>query len=120
MEQELKTLGYDGGFEGLEIIFSETFIIYDEILSLKFLDKNFVFRFSKSEQLPKEKDVYLVWSEGSAIISLSKKFRDSLGSGMTKRLPILKTGEGKTIFFAIFGQQFGESALHVTINFYLK
>lgn len=117
MEIQTKTLGFDGTDE---IIFSESFIIYEGKLKVDFLDKKFVFIFEKTEPVQDQKDVAITWNGGEASIVFSKKFRDSLASGMTNKMNVLKTGEGKLILFAVFGQQFGGDGLHVTVNFYLR
>lgn len=117
MSMDIKTLGFDGNDE---IIYSESFNIYEGKLKVDFLDKKFVFIFEKTEPTQDQKDINLVWSENEASVTFSRKFRNSLGSGTTEKIQVLKTSEDKLILFSIFGQQFGDDGLHVTINFYIR
>lgn len=117
MTIETKTFGFDGSDE---IIYSKSFIVYEGKLRIDFLDKKFVLIFEKTEPFQDQKDVDVIWSGNEASVTFSKKFRNSLGSGTTNKIPILKTKENKFILFSIFGQQFGGDGLHITINFYIK
>src|SRR3989344_6172011 len=109
---ETKTLGFDGTDE---IIYSESFIVYEGRLRINFLKKKFVFIFEKTESTQDQKDIDIKWLGEEASVIFSKKFRNSLGSGTTNKVPILKTGENKSILFSIFGQQFGDDGLYITI-----
>lgn len=115
---ETKTYGFDGGDE---IIYSESFNIYEGKLILPdFLGKKFIFIFEKNEPIQDQKDILVTWSVNDATITLSKKFRNNLGAGTTNKINILRTADGKSISFSIFGQRFGEDNLNVVINFYIK
>ena len=115
---ETKTLGFDGQDE---IIYSESFNIYGgKLIIPDFLGKKFTFVFENTEPTQDQKDINVVWSADDASITLSKKFRNSLGAGTTNKINILKTNGGKNIYFSIFGQQFGEDRLNVVVSFYIR
>lgn len=117
METEMKNLGFDGTDE---IIYSQTFNVYEGKLTIpEFLGKKFVFVFEKTEPTTDQNDINVVWTGNEALVTLSKKFRNSLGAGTTNKIKILKTNDGKSISFSIFGHQFGEDGLSVVINFYI-
>lgn len=114
---ETKTLGFDGTDE---IIYSESFIVYEGKLIINFLDKKFVFIFENTEPSQGQKDIDIKWLGDEASVIFSKKFKNSLGSGTVNKVPILKNSENKFILFSIFGQQFGDGGLHIVINFYIR
>src|SRR3989339_1720572 len=96
-----KTKGFDGSDE---IIYSESFNIYEgKLIIPDFLGKKFTFVFEKTEPTQDQKDINITWSTNEASVTLSKKFRNSLGAGTTNKINILKTNEDKNISFSIFG-----------------
>ncbi len=108
-------------YDGLnEILYSKSFNIYDEKLTISnLLGNTFIFIFEKDEPKENQKDVVVVWEESprQAVITVSKKARTTLTSGLTEKINILSADDGKIISFSFSGYQFGES-LHTTINFY--
>lgn len=116
---EVKTLGFDGNDE---IIFSKSFNVYEDRLTIDdFLERKFKFVFENTEPIPNQQDINVTWSGNVATVTISKKFRNPLGSGTSEKLAVLKTSENKQILFSIFGQQVGNSKLlHITVNFYQR
>lgn len=114
---DAKTIAYDGNEE---IIYSGTFNVYENELTIDFLEKKFILIFEKTEPAEKQVDLSLSWEGNTATVVLSKKFRNSLGSGTSSKIPVLNTQDDKQILFSVFGQQFGEDGLSVVVNFYLK
>ena len=114
---DTKTIAYDGNDE---VIYSGIFNVYENKLTINFLEKKFILIFEKTEPEEKQKDLNLSWEDNTATVILSKKFRNSLGSGTSGKIPVLNTQDGKQILFSVFGQQFGEDGLSVVVNFYLK
>lgn len=112
-----KTIGFDGEDK---IIYSESFNVYEDELTIpSFLDYKFKFIFENTAPNEGQNDINFKWSGSEALVTISKKFRNNLGTGVTEKLPILQTHDSKKILFSIFGQQVGGSKLiHVTINFY--
>lgn len=118
MEKELETIGLDGDYE---IIYSKSFNIYEDKLTIPdFLGKKFIYIFEKTEPIENQKDINIIWSDNISTITLSKKFRNTLGSGTVNKIKILKMEDGKDTYMSIYGQDFGEGRLNVVINFYLK
>ncbi len=114
---DTEVIGLDGDDE---IIYSQSFLVYENKLTINFLEKKFVFNFETTEPVENQKDINITWEESDCLIVLSKKFRNSLGAGTTNKLKMLKVGNSKNICISMFGQQFGENSLNVTINFYIK
>ena len=118
MDKELPTIGFDGDYE---IIYSKSFNIYEDKLTIPdFLGKKFIYIFEKNEPAENQKDIKIEWSDNVATVTLSKKFRNTLGSGTVNKIKILNTGDGKGIHMSIYGQDFGNGRLNIVINFYLK
>lgn len=118
MEIKTKTFGFDGTDE---IIYSESFNLYEDELVIDFLDRKFKFIFENSEPAVGQSDLSLNWINNEAIVTISKKFRNNIGSATTGKIEILKTSDAKKILFSIFGQQVGNiKLLHVTVNFYQR
>ena len=119
MDVDIKTIGFDGNDE---IIFSQSFNVYENELLIKdSLGKSFKFIFEKSNFKEGQKDINITWDGDKATITLSKKFRSTLGSATTSKLPILKTGNQQEVLLSIFGQQIGGGdLLNITVNFYLR
>lgn len=116
MEPTYKT--FDGSSQ---IIYSGTFNIYNNKLTIKDLGgKDFIFIFENSEPVADRKDVTFLWSENNleCQVTVSKKFRNSLGAGTTDKVEVSKTEEGDTVSFSIFGHKWGEESLSITISFY--
>jgi hypothetical protein len=102
-----------------EIIFSESFNIYEEQLKINnFLGFNFAFVFEK-EFSDNKKDILVDIKDKNIKIVLSKKFRNSIGSMSSEKIAFLQKDKEK-ILFSIFGQQIGKETLHITINFYRR
>lgn len=105
-----------------EIIFSKSFNVYESKLVIeKFLEKKFTFIFEKTEPAQDQKDISVIWSSDNSevIVTLSKKFRNLIGAGTLNKMKILKMDAGKSISLSVFGSQFGEDGLNVTISFYI-
>lgn len=119
MEIILPTIGFDGKDE---IIFSKSFNIYENELKIPaLLGFDFVFVFENNEPDKNQQDVTSKPGENNEIIiTLSKKFRNSLGSMTANKIAALTNDKNQQILFSIFGQQTGGSNLHVTINFYIR
>ena len=115
----MKTIGFDGKDE---IIFSNSFNIYEnELIIPDLLGFKFKFIFENTEPKESQKDIVSEpVDEKEIVITLSKKFRNSLGSITADKLGILNTSDNKQVLLSIFGQQVGNDSLHVTINFYLR
>lgn len=115
----IQTIGFDGNNE---IIFSQSFNVYENKLVIPdFLGRSFKFIFETSEPEKTQKDIDIVWEGNEATVTISKKFRNVLGSGNAKKLTILRTGDQKEILLSIFGQQIGTGdLLNVTVNFYQR
>lgn len=117
MNINLKTIGLDGDYE---IIYSQSFNVYENKLTIPdFLGKKFVYIFQTQEPSVNQKDINIEWSQNTSNITLSKKFRNTLGSGTVNKIKILKTGDNKDIYMSIYGLDFGDNRLNVTINFYI-
>jgi len=102
-----------------EIILSKSFNIYENKLKIsKFLGFEFIFIFEK-ESLNSKKDILIDTQEEKIKITISNKFRNSIGSMSSDKIPFLQKEEEK-ILFSIFGKQVGKNNLHITINFYRR
>lgn len=108
-----------------KIIFTETYNLYNDTFVLRgFL--GYVFKFVFENISPKEgqKDILVEKKPEDAkeiVITLSKKFRNSLGSISTEKLLLFETSDKKRILLSIYGQQVGMGPyLNITINFYLR
>jgi hypothetical protein len=118
MENEMISLGFDGNDE---IVYSESFNVYEDRLTINFLDRIFKFVFENTEPEKNKPDINFDWNDKEATVSVNKKFRNNLGAGTTEKMSILTTSDSKEILFSIFGQQVGNSKLiHITINFYKR
>lgn len=118
MEKDLKTIGFDGQDE---IVFSQSFNVFENELLIDFFDNKFKFIFEKTEPIETNPDVTVRWSDDIAVITLNKKFRNSLGSGTTEKLAVLELPSKKKVLLSVFGHQVGNSnLLHVTVNFYKR
>lgn len=116
--ENIPTIGFDGNDE---IIFSQSFNVYENRLLVKFLGKSFKFIFENSEPKGNQKDVNVAWEDDNAVITLSKRFRNTLGSATTQKLAVLRTDDQRKVLMSIFGQQVGTGELlNVTISFYLR
>ena len=114
---------YDGEYE---IIFSESFNIYeDELIIQDFLGFKFFFDFETKD--PEEGQQDIAFEPGKEVkefhIKVSKKFRNTLGSANSSKLKIfnLNDEENRSIYFTIYGQQVGSNnTLNITLTFYVK
>ena len=105
-----------------EIIYTGTFNIYNNKLIIDgLLDKKFIFIFEKKEPEIDQKDIVSTWVEENSEchIVVSKKFRNSTGAGTTNKIKIIKTAEGDDYSFSLFGHQWGEESLSITLAIYL-
>lgn len=106
-----------------EIIYSGNFNIYDNKLSLKaILGFNFTFIFETSEQQEGQNDISIKSGDKTVTITLSKKVRNSLGGGTTKKHPIVMFKNGNKLLYSLYASSIGDNtdALNVVINFYLQ
>lgn len=119
MENKTNIQIFDGDYE---ILYSESFNVYENKLIIKnFLDKEFVYIFETEDRIEDHQDINVKWEDKIAIITLSKKFRNALGSGTLSKLKILKNQENqKDIYMSVYGSSFSDKNLNVVINFYTK
>ena len=110
---------YDGGDL---LIFSETINLYENKLVVKnVFDNELVFIFEdKTGQL--EQDIQVKSEEKRAVITFSKKIRNILGSGTTKKIPIINLKDGRKVLLSLYSTQIGDNAiaLNVTVNLYIE
>ena len=114
----IKSLGFDGDDQ---IIFSNSFNIYKNKLTITpFEGQNFIFVFQKTEPAEGQKDItFTAGGVNELVVTLSKKFRNSLGSISSEKLTVLNTDNGQ-VLFSIFGQELGENNLHITVSVYFR
>jgi len=122
MDNEVEIIGYDGTDE---IIYSKSFNVYENRLEIRgipgFPDRNFNFVFQTSEPEAGQNDIDVIWENQQANITISRRFRNTLGSGTIRKLVIMRTDNNGEILLSIFGQQVGEeNMLSVTVNFYRR
>lgn len=119
MNTEVRT--YD---EGDQIVFSDTFNLYTDQLKIENLfGFTFQFTFEKDEPKAEQPDIKITTDNKEKLIAItvSRKFRTTLGSSSSSKLSVLKTEDGSEILFSIYGQAVTNTDfLNVTINFYLR
>lgn len=117
-EQEIKR------FDGTdEIIFSGIFNVYENKLIINnILGFNFTFDFETTEPKEGQKDIDIKGENKNVTLIFSRKFRNTLGSGTTKKMPLVKFDNNKLLLFSIYGSTVGSdsSALNVALTFYLR
>lgn len=121
MNQEDKTIKMFDGTD--EIIFSQTFNVYDNKLILQnILGFNLTFEFESVEPKEGQKDIEIKGGDKAARLIFSKKFRNTLGSGTINKMQIIKFNDGRLLLFSIYGSEVGGNvnALNITISFYLR
>lgn len=106
------------------IIFSQTYNLYEnELIIERLFGVTFKFIFEKEEPNKTEPDIRIKGDRTNKEIRVlvSKKFRNSLGSSSSNKLPVSKTGDGSEILLSIYGTGVTNSNfLNITINFYLR
>lgn len=120
----LQVKKYDGNDE---IVFSDSFNIYENTLSIKDL-LGFNFKFVFEDTLPTlppanpQKDVSIEGAGKDVTITFSAKLRNTLGSGTSTKIPIVTFTDGKNLLFSVYSSKIGDgtSALSVTVTFYLR
>jgi hypothetical protein len=106
-----------------EIIFSETFNVYnDELIIKNFLGFSIKFIFEKDEPKKNQKDVVATPNNETKEIEiiLSKKVRSPLGVGTIDRFSFLENVDGSKILASIYVKEINKNALNIIINLYLK
>lgn len=120
MNQEQEIKRFDGTDE---IISSGVFNVYENKLIINnILGFNFTFDFETTEPKESQKDIDIKGENKNVTLIFSKKFRNTLGSGTTKKMPLVKFDNNKLLLFSIYGSTVGNDggALNVTITFYLR
>lgn len=115
------TQAFDGDYQ---IIFSDSFNIYENLVRLtNIAGYTFEFVFEKGAFDKTTGQILSTPDEVNKKVTITiKNFRNTLGSGSTIKLPIIKMENGKQIFFSVYGKSLSSDSdfLNVTINFYLK
>ncbi|MDO8528232.1 MAG: hypothetical protein Q7T03_11200 [Deltaproteobacteria bacterium] len=118
--KETKILTFDGDYQ---IIYSSDFNIYENKLILrKIAGFELVFEFAKDPAV-KDCPMSIKGDDTAKRITITlTNFNNSLGAGTTKMVPLLKTDDGKQIYFSIHAKALNEatSFLKVSLTFYLK
>lgn len=113
---------YDGNQD--EIIYSGTFNIYNNELKIDGITEipgvTFNFIFQNTPPVEGQPDLNVVGDGNIATVTLSQKFRNTLGTGTVNKLVVFRGADNREILLSLFGQQFGTDILHVTINFYRR
>lgn len=114
-------LVFDG--DDYQIIYSADFNIYeDKLLIQKIAGYDVEFLFKKDSE-KKGSPMEMKGDDDAKKITITLyNFNNTLGSGTTKRIPIINTTAGKQVFFSIHAKSLNEttSFLKVSITFYLK
>lgn len=106
-----------------EVVYSESFNVYENELHIKnVLNFNFKFIFEITDPKEGQNDILIQNKDNNVTIILSKKIRNTLGGGTTKKSPIIKFDDGKILLYSLYAQTFGDNteAVNVTVTFYLK
>lgn len=109
-----------------EIIFSETFNVYDNSLRIEGLaGLNITFNFDEESSEKREKDIDILGNGNDAIVSFSSKIRNTLGSGTTGKIELAeinKDSEKQKLLFSLYSSRIGDksSGLNINITFYLR
>jgi hypothetical protein len=121
VDKNTESLGKDGDDE---IIFSQSYNLYENKLTIEniFDVKLFIFFETKDpEEGQVDIDVVADNVEKVSKITLSNKFRNTLGSMTTEKLHIMDMDDPKvSILFSIYGQRVGDVGLVVTVNLYKR
>lgn len=110
----------DGDYE---ILFSSTFNVYEKKLIFeKIGDYTFIFQFEKDSTKQGSPLNISGNDEGKIATITLVNFYNPLGVGTIKMVPILKTQEGKQVYFSIYAKSLNETTefLEVSVTFYLK
>ena len=111
---------YDGSDE---IVFSNTYNLFEKDLTLVLYAFTFKFIFETTEPIFGQKDISVVPDgQNSARIVFSSKVRSSLGGGSNEKLQLVKFNDGRTLLFTAFAHTYGgnNERLNVTITFYAR
>jgi hypothetical protein len=114
---------YDGDYE---VIFSGSYNLYDNLLSIgRLYDYTFEFFFDPDIHSKEPGSLEVVVNEDTNITKVTlKKFRNQLGAYTTVKHKILEFGDGsgRNLYVSIYGKSVDPTAnfLHLSINFYLK
>lgn len=109
-----------------EIIFSETFNVYDNSLKIEGLSGlDITFNFDEEGSEQREKDIDVLGEGNNATVSFSSKIRNTLGSGTTGKTElaeIVNESEKVKILFSLYVSKIGDktSGLNVNITFYIR
>lgn len=109
-----------------EIIFSQSFNIYDNSIKIEgLMGLNITFNFDEETSEKREKDIDILGEGSNATVSFSSKIRNTLGSGTTGKIELAEIDKDSIrnkIFFSLYSSKIGDksSGLNIQITFYLR
>jgi hypothetical protein len=106
-----------------EIVYSADFIIYQNKLILKNVIEEYSFEFLFENELDKTGQINWIGDDLTKLVKVKLiNFNNSLGTGSTQPLPMLKTHDGKQILISVYAKTLnGDSEFRkVSVTFYKK